>query len=275
MLCNSSIFIVVAVVGAQFVSGQNTILDILSSTCKTTLQGVLIAPDAQCLNLGTFLSVAVTSSGSSNISIPDIANTWLSGLCASGSCSNSTIASIVKNVTTGCADDLNNFGVTQAGITTETILQYAQTFYPPVREIACLKDDGSGKLCVPQTLSALEAIIGKLGVENLDWNTFWETLAKLAAADYKNVACTACTKEAYNIGSKVFPFPDLLAQAAKPISDTCGASFLDGATPPGVSHTAISGEFAVRKSSALSGFGSVSLTGATLFVISSMFVVLL
>jgi len=92
----------------------------------------------------------------------------------------------------------------------------------------CLSNssDGSGQLCVPQTLSALEGIIGKLGVDDLAWNTFWENLSNLAAADYKNVACTACTKAAYNIGSKVFPFPDLLEQASKPISDTCGASFL-------------------------------------------------
>jgi hypothetical protein len=86
--------------------------------------------------------------------------------------------------------------------------------------------DGSGQLCVPQTLSALEGIIGKLGVDDLAWNTFQENLSKLAAADYKNLACTTCTKEAYNIGSKVFPFPDLLAQASKPIADICGASFL-------------------------------------------------
>lgn len=144
--------------------------------------------------------------------------------------------------------------------------------------------DSSDKLCVPQTLSALEGI---LDVEDLAWNTFWETLSKLA--DYKNVACT---KGAYNIGSKVFPFPDLLTQASKPISDTCDASFLGkwqmnivifrcaeytqyyvDADSPDISHTAVSGEFLARKPSALSGFGSVSLMGATLFVILSLFIV--
>jgi len=51
-------------------------------------------------------------------------------------------------------------------------------------------------------------------------------ITKLISSQYSNLACTACTKAAFGIAAKVFPFPDLLAKIQGPVSDTCGASFL-------------------------------------------------
>jgi hypothetical protein len=59
----------------------------------------------------------------------------------------------------------------------------------------------------------------------LNWNTIVADGQKIAAADYKNLACTSCTKQAYTIAAKVFPDPSILASINGPITDTCGASF--------------------------------------------------
>jgi hypothetical protein len=243
MLHQSFILIVGALAGAVSAA---SFLDSLTPACTTALQGVLVAPDAACLNLGSFLSSAL----SSNKSVPDIANDWLTGLCATGSCSNSSIASVVQTVTTGCAEDLNNLGLGNAGISTQTILDYAQTFYPTVRQIACLKDDGANMLCVPETISSLQLVVGTLGVQDLQWDNLWADIQKLAnSSDYKNIACTGCVKQAYTLAAQVFPFPDLLSEASQPITDACGASFTDGQDVDGVSETALASVFVAKAQS--------------------------
>lgn len=79
---------------------------------------------------------------------------------------------------------------------------------------------------MPQTLTALESIVGKLGKDDLDLTTLLSAAQTLANSDFKNIACTACIKQAYTIAAPVFPFQDLVNEAQKPITDTCGASFV-------------------------------------------------
>ncbi|KDR75770.1 hypothetical protein GALMADRAFT_248456 [Galerina marginata CBS 339.88] len=212
---------------------------------------MLVSPDAACLNLGSFLSLAI---GSTEKSASDIGNTWLSGLCASGSCPNSTIVSVVQNFTTGCAEDLNNLSLGSIGVNDQTILDYALAYYPTVRQIACLEDDATNQLCVPETISALESVVGPLGVADVQWDKLWKDIQTLITADYKSLVCTGCVKEAYNIAAKVFPFPDLLTQASQPITDTCGASFIDGNSVDGISQTALTGVFVAKTQSSVVAF---------------------
>jgi hypothetical protein len=106
----------------------------LSSACTTALTGLLTSPDAACLNPTSLLSYAV----SSQKSIPDTIDQWLTGLCASGSCSNDSLAQVVTNVTTGC-----NAELAQVGISTDandSIINIVQQAYPTARKVVCLKE---------------------------------------------------------------------------------------------------------------------------------------
>jgi hypothetical protein len=95
----------------------------------------LVAPEAQCLNAGAFISIAA----SGNIDVPAIANKWLTGLCSLGSCSTASMTAIVQNVTAGCAQDVQSaFGVDISD--PSVVLPYVEQYYPSVRQIACLEE---------------------------------------------------------------------------------------------------------------------------------------
>lgn len=114
---------------------NSTFLDAVSSSCKAALKGLLLAPEAQCLNTGAFLSIAA----SGNVDVPAIANSWLTGLCSLGSCSSASLASIVNNVTAGCAEDAQT--LLRVDISDTALVQsYVAQYYPSVRQIACLKE---------------------------------------------------------------------------------------------------------------------------------------
>ncbi|KAF9474544.1 hypothetical protein BDN70DRAFT_884686 [Pholiota conissans] len=252
------------------VSAQDSILSTLSTTCVSALKGLLVAPEAQCLNAGAFLSIAA----SGNIDVPSIATKWLTGLCATGSCSTASLTTIVQNVTAGCAQDVKtafNIDISDPSV----ILPYVEQYYPSVRQIACLKDDSANTLCVPQTLTNLQNIIGPLGTDDLNMDTILADAQKIAASDYKNLACTSCAKQAYSVAAKVFPDPSLLASVNGSITDTCGASFTDGQNVTTVSQTAVNGQFEVKTTSrAVAGFSPITTAGAILVAISSAFTLL-
>jgi hypothetical protein len=217
--------------------------------------------------LGPILTAVV---GGGNIDVPAVANSWLTGLCSAGACSNASLTAVFNNITSGCATDLKTFfdaDVSDA----QFILPYILQFYPPVRQIACLKDTSANKLCVPQTLTSLETITGPLG--NLNSTVSLNDLTgKLTPDDIKPLVCTSCVKSAYNIIAGVFPGSDLLSQYSAPFGQVCGASFTDGQNVSTVTQTAAPGEFATVKSGAV-GF-TPAMAGAVLAAISSVFVTL-
>ncbi|KAH9485016.1 hypothetical protein JR316_0001920 [Psilocybe cubensis] len=258
MLRKTSIFMTVAILGTSAVSA-GSVLDFLSSSCKNTLQTLLSSPSAGCLNLGTLTLNALAG----NKTIPEVANSWLTGLCASGSCTNSSLSDVVSNITTGCSEDLNKYGASSAGFTPDVIQGLVLQYYPTVRQIACLKDDNANELCVPESLFALQSIVGTINKGDLDLPTLLGKVKTLADSDYKNIACTGCIKQAYIIAAKVFPNANLLNLAQTPITDTCGASFVDGQDVPGISETAQSGEFVATKpnSSGALSFKGTGMTG--------------
>jgi len=265
-----------AVALASAVSAQNSVIDSLSSSCTTALKGLLLAPEAQCLNAGAFISIAV----SGNIDVPAIANTWLSGLCSLGTCSNASLASIVNNVTAGCSQDIQNFFNIDVS-DSATFLPFVEQYYPTLRQIACptiIFSDSANTLCVPQTITNLQSIIGTLGVANLSWDTIIADASKIASSDYQNLACTSCTKQAYTIAASVFPDSSLLATIDGPITATCGASFIDGQNVTTVAQTAVAGEFSIEtttSASASARFRPITVAGAMLFTIPSIFTLLI
>lgn len=157
--------------------------------------------------------------------------------------------------------------------------------------------DGANELCVPESLSALQSVVGTIGKNDLDLPTLLSKVKTLADSDYKNIACTGCIKQAYTIGAQVFPNADLLNLAQTPITDTCGASFvgksarypvgrvnecltlsvLDGQNVPGVSETAHSGEFVAvsQKPSSAASFKGIGIAGPAFATLSAAFVLLL
>jgi len=265
MLVHVNVFVLVAAAaGAGLVSAQSISL---SSACTTALTGLLTSPDAACLNPTSLLSYAV----SSQKSIPDTIDQWLTGLCASGSCSNDSLAQVVTNVTTGC-----NAELAQVGISTDandSIINIVQQAYPTARKVVCLKDDSTNKLCVPETISNLESIIGKLGVNDLSFVNLAADVNQLIASGLPNITCTNCIKEAYTIARQ--DFPDIFSNGdiSSPIVSLCGASFIDGSHPDDISETANSKTFSLDNSSVLSR-GSVFNMAITLLFVSSAFVFL-
>jgi hypothetical protein len=255
MLGHTAFFILVALAGAHLAVGQS-ILDGLSTSCTTALKSVLLSPDAGCLNPGTLLSASLQS----NISVPNMVDTWLKDLCSIGSCSNSTIETIVKNVTSGCSDDLSSFGIS---VDTQTVIDYSQQFYQPVRQMACLKDDSANQLCATQTLNNLEGVVGQLSVDDLSWDILQARLQQLLAANLPNLACTGCMKEAYTIASSAFPFPGLISQLDGPITQVCGPSFIDQQDVASISKTAVSTMFLSQPS----GNGGPSTSGVAIGIV--------
>lgn len=107
----------------------------LTSHCSTTLQSLLTSSDAECLNLGSLLSYIINP----DKSIPQTANIWLTGLCDTGSCTDSNIANVVANVTQGCAKDFSNLGIETANLQNQ-ITSSVQQAYPTIRQVACLQE---------------------------------------------------------------------------------------------------------------------------------------
>lgn len=107
----------------------------LTSSCSTTLQGLLTAPEAGCLNLPALLTFIINP----DKSVPQTVNTWLTGLCGVESCTNQDIATVVANVTQGCSEDFSKANVDSMGLQS-TIINIAQQTYPTIRKVACLKE---------------------------------------------------------------------------------------------------------------------------------------
>jgi hypothetical protein len=208
-------------IGAGLVASQS-----LSDGCKQTFAQVLQSPDASCLNPSGIVGLAV---GGSDKAIEGPIDSWLTGLCGMPPCTNQTLANIVTNITTGCANDLGSIGFT-SNQTSATIAD-VQKFYPTVRQLICLKDNSANKLCVTQGIEDIE----KATNTQLTFSNFVPTLTKLYSGSglTKDVICTNCNKAALNILKGVGAVtPD----DTSTFTNTCGASFNDGQQPTVISN---------------------------------------
>jgi hypothetical protein len=155
-------------------------------------------------------------------------------MCSTGFCSNDTLAAVVSNITTGCASDLNSVN---AGVPA-TLTQLVQQVYPTARSIMCLKEcvtpifnpthphfllsNAANKLCVTETLQDLQDIIGQLSFTDLNLDSLMAAFQKVASGA-ANLACTNCTKAAFNLAG---PITQQFPQAAQEIDSLCGSGFI-------------------------------------------------
>ncbi|CAK5265797.1 unnamed protein product [Mycena citricolor] len=166
------------------------------------------------------VSAAVLLCGNAQ-SVPDTVNNWLGGLCAVGTCSNASLASVAATVTSGCASDLSAFNVSVGAGLQQTITQIVQQVYPTARSIMCLKDNASSKFCATEMLSSIETLTGKLSASSLNLQTILSDFQNLVASA-ANLACTNCTKAAFSLAA---PLTAQFPQASSAIDTLCGAGF--------------------------------------------------
>lgn len=109
--------------------------DRISNQCQSTLAGVATSSDGSCLNAAGLVPLALT--GNSTSLVTPI-NTWLTGFCSQSACTNQSLANVVKTVISGCSSDLASLGFNNDS--TDSVVTEVQTYYPTVRQIACLKE---------------------------------------------------------------------------------------------------------------------------------------
>jgi len=115
-------------------------------------------------------------------------------------------------------------------VTPQDITTAIQTYLPLVKEVACLKTTDNNTLCATQTLTNVEQMFGTLSVNNIAQVV--PRLLNLQSLP-ANIVCTGCMKQTFNIIKTNIPAagsPDVISQ----LTQTCGASFVDGAQPSNV-----------------------------------------
>ena len=104
----------------------------VSTQCQNTIVAVAASSQAECLNPTALLQVFLQGTSGSIVSPLD---DWLKGLCALAPCSNDDLASIVTNVTTGCATEFQSITEDPVALT-----PLVQQIYPTLRKGVCLAE---------------------------------------------------------------------------------------------------------------------------------------
>ncbi|KAK1224586.1 hypothetical protein PQX77_012481 [Marasmius sp. AFHP31] len=202
----------------------------LSQNCQSSLTSIVQNNDASaCFAAGPAIGIF---NANSSESLVDPINSWVNSVCGAPSCSNSTLEFIVDTVTNGCSTELSILGYDSSQ--KAQITEIVKSVYPTVRKVVCLQS-GDEK-CITKDLKAVEGAIGTLSVDNI--TKMVTTLGFNATSIPKDVYCSDCTKAAYNIVNQ--DFPAYLADSKNDIQQQCGASFVDGQNPSGVSQSAAS-----------------------------------
>jgi len=231
-----SAFTLVALV--SYASAQNTGL---SGGCRSAVVQVISNPNAADCLAGSSLLSFIGSSGS----IVSPIDNWISNMCKSKACDNSTLAGAVKNITNGCATD---FKITSD---VDTLTSTVQEVYPSVRKILCLKEGNNS--CITQFLSNIQDIVGTISLSNV-----LNLVGSVSASDFPpNITCTNCNKAIYNVVNQSIPSVSTIL--TPPLKSECGASFIDGASTADVTASASNSIESSTSSASSIVFGGVSL----------------
>ncbi|KAJ8456885.1 hypothetical protein ONZ45_g18539 [Pleurotus djamor] len=253
----------------------------LSESCQNALGGVVTNSDtANCLNPSALISIALNGG---NTSVVQPIDNWLGGMCSAAPCSNATLEATTRSVIQGCSTDLASIGLGTDESSISSVVSQIQLYYPTVRKIACLKKyvflevisantqqtfPSSNTFCVTELLTEVQNTYGPLTINNLP-----NLLASISPTQLPtNITCSSCSKEAYNIIKQDFPVvqsdSDPMAQAE------CGASFIDGTTPEGITQTASNVSAGSNNNSASAPFSTLggfavltSLAASSVFVL--------
>ncbi|KAG9316306.1 hypothetical protein JVU11DRAFT_2337 [Chiua virens] len=237
----------------------------LSNSCTSALLAVAASPDATCLDFALLVPLAVSNTSTTSI-IPSV-NSWLTGMCAQGLCSNSTLQTVVTNITNGCSSDLASVGLpTDPNTLTPTV----QVAYPTVRQIACLNDTSSNTLCATELLNDIQSSIGiTLSINNIV-NLITQVVSGANITIPQNVTCSNCSKAAYTIAST--NFPSLLSKEQSVVQSECGSSFTDGQMPPSIQEATSNSTSSTGGAASLS-VNSFNVGAAMLVAVSSAFTI--
>jgi hypothetical protein len=202
----------------------------ISSECTSTL--LTVASNAPCLDLTLLAPIVLSNSNTTSI-IPTV-NTWLTGMCSQGPCTNATIQAVVTNITTGCASDLAGLGLPTND--TSSVVAAAEEGYPSFREISCLKDTAANSLCVTELLTDIQSSTSTLSLSNIfSLLTLYLSGSGSSISLPQNVTCSNCSKAAYTIVSK--NLPSLVSSDQAALQAECGSSFTNGQMPSGIQTT--------------------------------------
>lgn len=243
----------------------------LSSQCQQTLASVVTSSEAKCLDAQALIGLVVAGT---NASVVGPLNNWLTGMCAAPACTNATLASVVGNVTAGCASDLAAYGIPSSDASSLTSI--VQTAYPTARKAACLSDTANNHtLCVTETLTNAQAVTGPLTLSKLALLVSQVAAGGSAPALPSNVTCTSCTQAMYDTVDAAFPGA-LTGGANNTVAAQCGSNFTSAAIPSSITQTANSAVESTAAAGAaplgVSVHPALSVALPALLLVSSAFV---
>ncbi|KAE9411340.1 hypothetical protein BT96DRAFT_8537 [Gymnopus androsaceus JB14] len=117
----------------------------LSQGCESAVEGLLTSPDAACLNPSALLSFVL---GSDAGSIPSTVNSWLTGICSTGSCTNDSISSVVTNVASACSSELSSLGISTYRRPRRYCILCKMSTLPFVKLLACKSESWTNSFAV-------------------------------------------------------------------------------------------------------------------------------
>jgi len=226
-----------------------------------------------CTNVNGLLNLLVVPANSSLIQPID---SFLRGFCAAPDCDPATISAVATNLTTACAQDLANVGVTQADVA--QVGSLVGQFFPLVKDVACLADSKANAFCLTEVLTNVQTFIGQpLSISTLE-NTLPQLIGQAITTGGSsiqipaNITCTPCVQAAYVILKDAFPNQVNGTDEKNAIVQQCGAAFeAADAMPSGIDEgTGANVPSANKPNDARST--AVAGAGALLFAIAGVFV---
>lgn len=210
----------------------------LSPQCQGALLSIVANPEFfECVPVAALLPLLTDPTFLPSILKDPIANgpkllPIFDATCALPKCSDEGVKTALEAVTTGCASDINN-PLIQLAIG-------AMTFYSPVRDIVCFKDN-KDEYCLVETITNVLT----LPPPPKDFKLLGGIIDKLVVAEPKAI-CTPCNKAILNTVVnflKKNPQALLILNAAFNVGENelfigklyvflkCGFQFLDGKVP--------------------------------------------
>lgn len=197
-------------------NGQNT----LSKACVDAVARLGANDDAnECLAIPQFTNIFANP----DISVVGAVNTWLTAMCSAQPCTESTVSGDLTAAVQACPEVALWMKVPPGKTVDGDAI--AKQYYPVFRKSNCLKEGST--LCSTQTLANYERVVGTLTYSKLQPLVEGNTSTLPASA-----ICTNCNKAVYNILFQTFgPEQAQTSNSGK----LCGADFVNGANPPGIS----------------------------------------
>ncbi|KZT43481.1 hypothetical protein SISSUDRAFT_595672 [Sistotremastrum suecicum HHB10207 ss-3] len=207
------------------VRSQGLSLSSLSPACQSALGEVIMSPAGTCLNIAEFLPVLEASSDES---ITDSIDAWLSGACSAAPCSKETLANAVTTAISGCGPDLINAGAILDPL--PVMIDSIENIYTGTRGVLCLENEkikAQDKLCVTQILTDVQ----NLTAQPVTLQTIVGLVTGAAAMLPANITCTDCTQAIWAVLKEEIPEIVDVSSITGGINSKCGVRFLRGGRP--------------------------------------------